>query len=388
MKLKSKRKLIKIFSLLLCFFVVFTSVPSFSYTVNAESLEEKLGRLEKEKLELQKEIDQSANNVKKAQQTKTSYAKKAEVERQQLEALAEQIAQQESALVVKQDEIATKIGEIETTQQLFEDRMVSIYKKKERSTLSVLLSVSDFGEFLRVSKNLQTIAKHDTEMIDMLKQQRAELEQMRAEIEIMIADLNAQREERERIKAEYENSMVKAQQQADAAAAAKKASETAYEQTDEEYEATLKEWLDFVGGDLQGGDYIGGVFIWPVPTHKRISSGFGIKRIINGRPDTHRGIDIPAPAGTPIYAAGSGILSMKAQHWTYGKCLKISHGGGVVSVYAHMSAFAADVYDGMPVTQGKLIGYVGSTGNSTGNHLHFEVDEYANPVNPDKYLKG
>lgn len=96
-------------------------------------------------------------------------------------------------------------------------------------------------------------------------------------------------------------------------------------------------------------------------------------RTLNGVQEFHRGMDIPAPLGTKIYAAADGVVSTKA-HYTYGTCVKLSHGGGLVTIYAHMSAWAEGIADGVPVKQGQLIGYVGRTGRAYGYHLHFEAN--------------
>lgn len=140
---------------------------------------------------------------------------------------------------------------------------------------------------------------------------------------------------------------------------------------------------DLFGDSFAIPDYSTGEFIWPLPGYTTISSPFGSKRFINGKWDVHRGIDIPAPEGTPIYAAATGVVSTKA-HWSYGTCVKIIHTDSLVTIYGHMVARAPGITDGVVVTKGQLIGYVGNTGNSFGNHLHFEVD--INGVNTDPAL--
>lgn len=121
-----------------------------------------------------------------------------------------------------------------------------------------------------------------------------------------------------------------------------------------------------------------GTFIWP--TNGRISSKFGTRW---GR--LHAGIDIANSKGTPIYAAASGTVTFSGYSGNYGKMVKISHGNGLETRYAHMSSIA--VSKGSSVKKGQLIGYMGSTGNSTGSHLHFEVRVNGKAVNPLNYLK-
>lgn len=108
-----------------------------------------------------------------------------------------------------------------------------------------------------------------------------------------------------------------------------------------------------------------GTFIWPVPGYKSISRWAIL-------PYVHRGVDIAAPYGTPIYAADSGtVVQVVPMHYSWGNYVQIDHGNGYKTLYAHMSGFAVQVGD--TVSQGQIIGYVGSTGDSTGNHCHLEM---------------
>ena len=141
------------------------------------------------------------------------------------------------------------------------------------------------------------------------------------------------------------------------------------------------EWQDWMVSEIEG-DIVwnGEAYMWPVPGHTRISSPFG-SREMDGEQENHSGIDIPAPAGTPIYAAAPGVVSTNA-HWSYGICVKVSVDGQTTNVYGHMLARAEGITDGVQVEAGQLIGYVGSTGNSTGNHLHFQVNVNGHAVDP------
>ncbi|MEG2338490.1 MAG: peptidoglycan DD-metalloendopeptidase family protein [Clostridium sp.] len=139
------------------------------------------------------------------------------------------------------------------------------------------------------------------------------------------------------------------------------------------------------GGSTGGGDQQGGNFTWPVPGHKYISSKFGYrKHPISGQMKLHSGIDIPAPAGTPVVAASSGKVVMSKYHNAYGNFIAVDHGGGVVSYYAHNTERLVSVGD--TVSKGQKIATVGTTGYSTGNHLHFEIKKNGQFVDPEGYL--
>lgn len=130
--------------------------------------------------------------------------------------------------------------------------------------------------------------------------------------------------------------------------------------------------------------YTGGRFLWPT-TSNLITSYFGYRvHPIYGTTRFHSGIDIGAPYGAPIYAAENGQVIFASWYGGYGYCIIIDHGDGVSTLYAHCSSII--VKAGQYVSKGQVIGYVGSTGNSTGPHLHFEVRINGNPVNPFNYL--
>jgi murein DD-endopeptidase MepM/ murein hydrolase activator NlpD len=117
----------------------------------------------------------------------------------------------------------------------------------------------------------------------------------------------------------------------------------------------------------------------------RISSGFGYrKHPILGYTKLHKGIDFAAPYGTPVYAAGSGTIKYSGWFSSYGKYVKIAHSSSYNTAYAHLSRIPSSIKKGKKVSQGDVIGYVGSTGRSTGPHLHYEVYQGSKAINPNK----
>lgn len=139
----------------------------------------------------------------------------------------------------------------------------------------------------------------------------------------------------------------------------------------------------------QTGMYNGGKFAWPVPGNTRISSPYGWRQCpFHGR-EFHSGIDIPAPMGTSVVAAANGKVVSSGYQGSYGNCVIISHGNGLFTLYGHNSSLK--VRNGEKVKKGQPIAGVGSTGSSTGNHLHFEVrkggNSHGNHSSPWDYLK-
>jgi len=135
-----------------------------------------------------------------------------------------------------------------------------------------------------------------------------------------------------------------------------------------------------------GGAYIGtGTFTWPAPGYTRITSEYGMRyHPILKQNKLHTGMDIGAPQGAKVVAADDGKVITVTYNSAYGNMIIIDHGGGISTLYAHLSRFATT--QGAMVKKGQTIGYVGSTGWSTGPHLHFEVRKNGTPVNPKSYL--
>src|SRR5262249_25641551 len=124
-------------------------------------------------------------------------------------------------------------------------------------------------------------------------------------------------------------------------------------------------------------------FLMKTPVNgAKLASGFGMRlHPILGYSMMHRGVDFRAAVGTPIMAAGDGVIERAGPFSTYGNYVKIRHAGGYETAYAHMSRFARFVRPGLRVRQGQVIGYVGTTGRSTGPHLHYEVLRGGSQIN-------
>ncbi len=326
---------------------------------------------------------ESEKNAANAQQTKLYYEQQATALAAQIEAQKLSIAHQEDVLAAKQEELAAQVIKVDQAQNDLEQRLKAMYEISRTSQLSVMLGLDSFADMLTYNENLTRISESDDRLVKNLQQEKALMEQQAADIQTALDDLNAQKEEMENLNAQYAAAIQKAA--SDALAAQQQAE--AYTQYSEAEMQKMKdaqaEWAAWASSSTNVEYWDGGTFQWPLPGYTRISSDFGTTRVIYGVKDVHRGMDIPAPAGTPIYAACDGVVSTKA-HWSYGTCVKLSINSSMVLIYGHMSA--RYVNDGDVVTRGQKIGAVGSTGNSTGNHLHFELDVNGSPTSLRQYL--
>ena len=176
-----------------------------------------------------------------------------------------------------------------------------------------------------------------------------------------------------------------------------------YEEADEAYqetqtkiqeykeeEARIEALIQIATGDYEySGEFTGGVMAWPIAkSGTYITSDYGIREHpIQGVIKKHTGIDIGnAGFGAPVIAAADGVVTMAGYYGGYGNCVIINHGNGISTLYGHGQTILTEV--GKQVKKGDLIMEVGSTGNSTGPHLHFEVRINGSCVDPKPYLKG
>ncbi len=304
----------------------------------------------------------------------------------QKNALNEKITQQEI-------NIANKEMEIEESQTRFEYRLAASQASGSTDFWTMLFSASTFSEFLTSLETIRQFAQYDTELIKTLKNGKAELEKMAEELETDRKEL----EEKEAEFAEKQKALDSKYSELNGQVYSLEALAQQYKQNaaaiQESLEAAQNDLAAFYAGYVSNGNYVGGEFITPViiPGGAYISSRYGY-RSFNGYSDFHTGIDFTGAGcyGNAIVAANSGTVSLVKSTYIpgkgYGKYLIVDHGGGKSTLYAHCSNIAVSV--GQQVMQGQTIAYIGSTGFSTGAHLHFEIRINGQHVNPLEYLPG
>lgn len=270
-----------------------------------------------------------------------------------------------------------------------EERLVQLYVNGDITFMDVVFSTETFDDFLVLFDMVETIMAQDRQVLNditkdlltiednkkLLVVKREELATATLELDDKVADL-----------ADIEVQKQTAMQAAESDKAAYAAMLDEEDAVSAQIADMIKEYLREHGDDNLS---YGGVMIWPLPAQwdkNWITSPYGgrIHPITNDW-RVHTGIDIGADGGTSIYAAADGKVIYSGWLGGYGNTIQILHGDGVSTLYAHMSAYGS-FGEGDFVSQGEIIGYVGTTGNSTGNHLHFEVRVDGNHVDPWNYL--
>ena len=229
---------------------------------------------------------------------------------------------------------------------------------------------------------MERMLLHDKEIMDTINGTIAEIQTEREKYEKSIANLDELKKNQETIVAELESS--RAEKAASVAASQSEAwaAQAAYDEMEDMNKELEKKILALQN---PGGGHGTGTYAWPLPNNSSISSEYKNRvNPITGKHEKHTGIDVRAPSGTAIHAADSGVVILAKWSGGYGNCTIIDHGNGMSTLYAHQSRLGASV--GQKVEKGEVMGYVGTTGNSTGNHLHFEVRKNGKHLNPWGYV--
>ena len=317
----------------------------------------------------------------------------------------QQIGVMQTQITDKQTQIEQKQTEIDGQWDDFKKHMAAMQELRDGGSVAMLSAVNDLYELLTFNEVMQDISIKDTEIMNNMKsakqgleddkaaleEQKAGLEAEKAELQSQKSELDSQNAQMKGKQSELNNSISAAKLSAAEAQAAQQKAQAAIESDELNYEAVKKEIQKMIAAASASKPQLSfNGFACPLKSYSRISSEYGWrKNPVSGVNKLHAGIDFAAAGGTPIYAAASGYVQVAG--WStggYGNYViiyhgKMSDGNAYSTLYAHMRSVATSA--GKYVKQGELIGYVGTTGNSTGNHLHLEVwkgGSKANAVNP------
>lgn len=383
--------------LLLCL-----SFPAYGTKKELEAEKEKTSVIEEEK----KKVEDTLKNLEGQKADTESYVRQLDQEMaaisSQLEELSGQIADKESEIAVTQEELsAAQEAEVQQYDAM-KLRIKYMYEKGDTTFIDLILESKSISQLLNRAEYISQISQYDRQMLDEYAATRQTIADNEAKLESERADLLALQEstqakhnsveellaaKEEQLKS-YETQIASAQNQINAYEQDLAAQESKIRQIEEEMQKAEEEARKKAGSS--GTSYtvksLGNTkFIWPCPSSSRITSAFGGRESpTEGASSNHQGIDIGASTGSDIVAAADGVVTIATYSASAGNYVMLSHGGGVSTVYMHCSSL--NVSEGQSVTQGQVIAKVGSTGYSTGPHLHFGIRSGGSYVNPSNYV--
>ena len=353
-----------------------------------QALENKLNKLEKEEKDLKNKAYVAKSSVSKL----TAEIEKIDTQTtnisDQLTTIDALIAEWERQKQEKEADIAYLEQKQMEQKEKFERMLRMSYESGSDSYLDLIFGAEDFGDFLSRLDLISYHLDYNDTILQNLQANYEKLNKSRADYDESSEQLMLYYESQKTLKQNLDAQMAYAKEQKqlnlqDAAAAeeALKEKQRLVAELDNEI-AELAKQLAKTDTSTYSGE-----FLWPLPSeYTTISSGF-VHRInpITKKAENHNGVDIPAPARTNIYAADDGTVVIAKWNGGFGNCVTINHGGGIMTLYGHCTSL--NVTSGQEVKRGDVVAFVGSTGQSTGNHLHFTVYKDGVAVNPMPYLQ-
>lgn len=269
-------------------------------------------------------------------------------------------------------------------------RIQYIYENPSASLFELILTSGSLAEALNRADYVFSMSDYERQMMDKLTDAKEEIELQEATLEAELEELDMMQEELEKQKVKVNASINEKKGELSSKAAEisdANAEQKDYQEQLKEQEKLLNEIEEQIARAANPDAYDGEVtgFIWPCPAYTRISSYFGPRpQPVPGASTNHKGVDLAAPYGANILASASGVVTTAKYSASAGNYVVIAHGNGISTVYMHASSLLVSVGD--RVTQGQVIAKVGSTGYSSGNHLHFGVIKNGTYVDPLGYI--
>lgn len=409
-----KKKAISIVCIVLAFLMMVTLVVSVVGSLGALAADEQdqIDALEQQKVELQSQQASIQTNINDlmAQQAdvieqKAAMDEKNELARQEIELINEQIDVYTDLIEQKARELEKAEAAEQAQYDLYCKRVRAMEEEGSYTYLDILFQCRSLSDVLSAIDMIGEIMDADKRLFEEYKTARENTEKVKAEHEGTLQQLGEKQETLEAEKAELEaqiaaavevinqleNDIEAAKAEYAKAAAAEAAAQASINaiiaQMQAEEEAARQEAAENNQQYTGTGSTATGTYIWPCPSSTYVTSAFGMREHpLFGDERPHSGIDIAGSAGSEVLAADSGTVAVATYSSSYGNYVTIYHSNGDYTLYAHMSSLA--VTAGQNVTQGDVIGYVGSTGWANGPHLHFEIRVNGSTVDPLSYFSN
>lgn len=363
-------------------FIVFASImPVYS---SSDKVKDQLNNVKNDLKNIKGQIQDKKNDLNQISQNVIELDKKIGATEAQIVIVSQQIKDKNKEienLKIKQEETKKDISSLE---EKLSKRIKSMSRMNEMSYVKILLSSNDVKEFLSSINTMKKIISQDNYNIESLKEQKEILELSSEKLKIEEENLS-------KLKSDYDKNYSSLSVQKKEQAKNMSIIETdlaALKQLENQKIAESNALISQIQQMASSNGYkqkYNGIMSWPVPLSTNITSPYGNRfHPILKQELFHSGIDIAAPMGSDIISASDGKVLFSGDKGTYGRTVIIDHGSGITSLYAHCSALYVSA--GQEVTKGQKVAAIGSTGRSTGPHLHFEIRENGITTNPLNYV--
>lgn len=353
---------------------------------DADELQDKLSSLEDEKAAVKERIAELTKQADDVEATRAALQSEIDLTKEEIATVEAYIERLQQQIDVKTTELEAAEEALEQKEEEFALTVRTTYEQGDSSYLQVLLNSTSFSDLLSRMEIITAIMEDNKKTVAEYTAAKEDIEQKKEELQ---ATQDSQKEYQENLSYKVDE------------LAASEAEQAALAESIEAYKAESEAEYDRISSEMQevssqiaalsaqsaasGGVPYSGTFVWPTPSCTTTSSVYGYRvHPIYGTVKFHAGEDIPASYGAEILAAASGTVTTAGWVSGYGNYTVIDHGGGTMTAYGHQSSIIVSV--GQYVEQGQVIGYVGSTGNSTGPHLHFEVYQNGSTVDPKSFF--
>lgn len=397
------KKLIKVISIVMIVAIFVTTVVVDISAATASQLQGEINELEQESKRLEAEIKKLQGKINEQKKLKKAIEDKMAVTQKQINACNKQISAINSQIAANNAEIEKKNKEIEADKTAFKKRLRAINMSNTGSNLQILLGAEDFSQFLQLAQLTASVSARDKKMIEKLTAEIKELQAKQAENEALLKEQEGIKATIAQKQAELSSQEREIQSVINSIAADQDVFEDENKRVERELKAMQNELnaiLNASGNASGNVVYNGDDFLWPTPTISRISSYYGTRW---GR--AHNGVDISnGTYGAKVVAIADGVVTTYSNSCShnygksplktccgsgYGNYITINHGTKdgktYVAYYAHLGSIV--VSKGQTVKKGQIVGYVGSTGRSTGAHLHFGISVNGGWKDPMSFYK-